>query len=52
MEAVKWFNSKKQSSNTAQWIITGLERNIVSNLSKYYDLFEPDSYSSYISVHH
>ena len=44
--------AKKQSSNTAQWIITGLERNIVSNLSKYYDLLEPNSLPSYVSVHH
>ena len=35
--------NKKQSSNTAQWIITELERNIVSNLSKDYDLLEPNS---------
>ena len=33
----------KKSSNTAQWIITGLERNIASNLSKYYDLLKPNS---------
>ena len=42
-KAVKWFSSKNQSTNTAQWIITGLERNIVSNMSKYYDLLEPNS---------
>jgi len=33
----------KRSINTTQWIITGLERNIVSNLSKYYDLLELNS---------
>ena len=32
--------------NTAQWIITGLEQNIISNPSKYYDLLEPNSYFS------
>ena len=34
---------KKQSSNTAQRVITGLEQNNVSNLSKYYDLLESNS---------
>ena len=41
MEAVKLFGSKKkpqESTNNAQWIITGLEQNIVSNLSKYFHL--------------
>ena len=43
MAAVKSFSSKKQSSNTAQCIITELERNIVSNFSKYYDLLKPNN---------
>ena len=33
----------KQSSNTVQWIITGLEQNIVSDLGKYYDLLKSNS---------
>ena len=50
MEAVERFIFKKQNSNTAQWIVTGLERNIVSNLSKYYDLLEPNSSFTRISM--